>query len=467
MAGSRKSRPSDLPERLRAALGRHVAPGARLTLALSGGVDSIAALDLLAALAPAYPYALDCLHVNHGISPNAAAWARFARAAARRYGLACAVKRVDLAPYRARGLEGAARAARYAAFARVRSDFVVLAQHQDDQAETVLLQLVRGAGVAGLAAMPVVRNHADRGAPKLLRPLAGASRAEIEAYARARGLAWVEDETNRDEARARNFVRQRVMPLLRELNPQAAAALARSAAHLAEANALLQALAELDATESARNGRFSVAALAGLARPRAKNALRWHLAAAGVDPPSSAQLEELLDQVLGARDDARVHIALAGGDVRRYRGEVWVVAKRAAPARDFRARWAGEPRWRLPELGGMLRFTPARGEGLSRRALIDGPVEVRARRGGERLQPDAKRPRRALKHLLQEAQIPPWERAGLPLLFCGRRLAFVPGIGLDAGLRAKPGEAGLVVTWQPLVEGRALRRQTTAKPMLK
>lgn len=440
-----------------------MAPGARLTLALSGGVDSITLLDLLAGLASAHPFALDCLHVNHGISPNAATWARFARAAARRYGLCCAVKRVDLTPYRAHGLEGAARAARYAAFARVPSDFVVLAQHQDDQAETVLLQLVRGAGVAGLAAMPVVRTHPGRAAPGLLRPLAAASRAEIEAYARDRHLDWVEDETNRDEARARNFVRHRVMPLLRELNPQAAASLARSAAHLAEANALLQALAELDAANASRNGRFSVASLAGLPRPRAKNAVRWHLAAAGVDPPSSAQLEEMLDQLLGARDDALVRVALAERDVRRYRGEVWIVPKRAAPARDFRARWTGQPRWRLPELGGMMRFKRTRGEGLSRRALTDGPVEVRSRRGGERLQPDAQRPRRTLKHLLQEAQIPPWERERLPLLFCGRRLAFVPGIGVEAGLRAKPGEAGFVVTWQQLAQGGRLAARQRRK----
>src|SRR5262245_58626390 len=265
MASSRKRPPSDLAARVAAELARHVRPGAKLTLALSGGVDSVTALDILAQLARSHPFALDCLHVNHRISPNAGAWARFARASARRYGLKCTVRTVDIAPDRQLGLEGAARAARYAAFARVRADFLVLAQHRDDQAETVLLQLVRGAGLAGLSGMAPVRAAAG---PTLLRPLLGAARAEIERYARGRGLEWVEDESNADERRARNLVRRRVMPLLVELNAAAAANLARSAAHLAEAHELARALAALDAREAMRDGRLSASALARLPAPR-------------------------------------------------------------------------------------------------------------------------------------------------------------------------------------------------------
>ena len=254
MAGSRKRPRSELAERVAAELRRHVPSGAKLTLALSGGVDSIAALDILAGLAPSYSFALDCLHVNHRISPNAEAWARFARAAARRYDLKCTVRTVDIAPFRRLGVEGAARAARYAAFGRARTDFLALAQHRDDQAETVLLQLVRGAGVAGLAGM----------APS--RP---AGRRELEGYARQRGLQWVEDESNADERYARNFVRRRVMPLLADLNDAAAANLARSAAHLAEAHELARALAALDAGDAVRDSRLSAAALARLPRASA------------------------------------------------------------------------------------------------------------------------------------------------------------------------------------------------------
>jgi len=463
MASSRKRPPSDLPERVRSRLLEHVPRGARVTLALSGGVDSIAALDLLARLAPAHPFTLSCLHVNHGISPNAGDWARFARAAARRYRVRCAVRAVDLAPYRKLGLEGAARAARYAAFARVDADFVVLAQHQDDQAETVLLQLLRGAGLPGLAAMPVIRDQAARNAPRLLRPLLDAARAEIEAYARQRHLEWIEDETNADERRARNRLRRRVMPLLRGLNPEAAANLARSAAHIAEAEELAQALAEIDARDATEGGRLLVAALARMPRPRAKNVLRWVLSAAGGRAPDSAQLDDLLRQLLTAREDGVVRVAVEDLEVRRFRGAVWVVARSGKPRRDWRSRWDGRRTWPLPELGGVLRFEEADSAGISAVAVARGPVEVRLRGGGERFQPDARRPRRTLKHLLQEAAVPPWERERLPLVYCGGTLAFVPGIGVAAALQAGPRERGVVLSWQRL----AVAPSTARKAMLK
>jgi tRNA(Ile)-lysidine synthase len=460
MASSRKRPQSDLVERVRTCLLEHVPRGARVTLALSGGVDSIAALDLLARLAPGHPFTLACLHVNHGISPNAGRWARFARAAARRYRVRCSVRRVDLAPHRKLGLEGAARAARYAAFARANADFVVLAQHQDDQAETVLLQLLRGAGLPGLAAMPAIRDQAARGAPRLLRPLLGATRAEIEAYARARHLEWIEDESNADERHARNRLRRRVMPVLRELNRAAAANLARSAAHLAEAAELAQSLAEIDARDATENGRLRVAALGRLPPPRAKNVLRWLVSAAGGRSPDGTQLDEALRQLLTAREDGMVRVALGDVEVRRFRGAVCVVAPEGKLRRDWHARWDGRQRtWPLPELGGVLRLEQSESAGISAAAFARGPVEVRVRTGGERFQPDARRPRRTLKHLLQEAGVPPWERERLPLVYCGGTLAFVPGIGVAAALRARRRERGVVLSWQRLaVEASAARK---------
>jgi tRNA(Ile)-lysidine synthase len=463
MASSRKQRRSDLLEQVREQLQRYAPRGSRLTLALSGGVDSMAALDLLARLAPAYPFTLSCLHVNHQISPNAGAWARFACAAAGRRGIPCSVKVVDLAPYRALGLEGAARAARYAAFARVNTDFVVLAHHQDDQAETVLLQLVRGAGLPGLAAMPAMRRQSARRAPSLLRPLLGASRVEILAYARERRLDWIEDETNADERRARNWVRHRVIPLLRELNPEAVANLARSASHLAEASELAQMLAANDAREATRGGRLSVAALSQLSRARAKNVLRSVLASVGIRAPEAVRLEELLQQLFTARQDAAVRMSFDGVDVRRYRDAVWLVSEQRAPARAFRASWDGGRSWPLPELGGTLRFKAVKGKGIARAALKGTGLEVRARSGGERFQPDVRRPRRALKGLLQEAGIPPWERERLPLLYRQGKLVIVPGVGVAAGLAAGPGEPGFVVSWEPL----AVEPTTARKPVIK
>ena len=339
----------------------------------------------------------------------------------------------------------------------------MLAQHQDDQAETVLLQLIRGAGLPGLAAMPAIRRQAGRRAPKLLRPLLDVPREAIERYAHERRCAWIEDETNADERLARNLLRRRVMPLLRRLNAEAPGNLARSAGHLAEANELTGALAAIDAADSTRNGRLSVDALRRLPRARAKNVLRWMIAAGGQAAPTSAQLEELLRQLLAGRDDAAVAVSLDAVEVRRYRGEIWLVAAQSRPPQGFRARWNRRRNWPLPELGGVLRFRAGRGEGISAAALAEGPLEARLRKGGERFQPDRKRPRRALKDLLQEAGVPPWERERLPLLFAGERLVLVPGIGVAAGFHAEPGERGFVVAWDRLV----VERPTRPKAMLK
>jgi tRNA(Ile)-lysidine synthase len=459
MASSRKRPSSDLAERVRVELARHVPRGARLTLALSGGVDSIVLLEILGRLAPRYPFTLDCLHVDHGISPNAPAWARFARAAAKRYGCRCVVRKADLAQHRALGLEGAARAARYAFFSALPSDFVVLAQHEDDQAETVLLQLARGAGPAGLAGMPAARRLKSTSGtaatePLLLRPLLGATRAEIESFARAHGLAWVEDESNADTRRARNLVRHRVLPLLREVNPRASANLARSAALLAEANEVLHSVAASDALGASRDGHLDVAALGALPRARAKNALRWALDRAGAAPPDSVRLGEALDQLLTARTDASVRVAFGAAEIRRFRGVAWIVRPASPAPAGFHAPWPGRVTWRLPELGGVLRLNRARGAGLAAAAVRRGQLEVRLRRGGERFRPDARRPSRTLKALLQESGVPPWERMRLPLLYCDGQLAWVPGLGVAAALRAGPGEAGFEPVWERLEAAR-------------
>src|SRR5882672_10714894 len=229
MGSSRNSSSSELPERVAAALARAISPGAHLALGLSGGVDSVALLSALTELAPAMRFSLRAVHVNHGISPNAARWAEFCAQLCARFRIPFQLETVDIGPYRNLGLEGAARQARYEAFARVDADFIVLAQHRDDRAETLLLRLLRGAGVRGLAAMSPLRALPGTHA-RLLRPLLTVSRAEIETYARLRGLEWVEDESNADTIRRRNFLRHHVFPLLERQFPAVRATVARTAA---------------------------------------------------------------------------------------------------------------------------------------------------------------------------------------------------------------------------------------------
>lgn len=429
-------------------LSMHVPAHARLTLGLSGGIDSIVLLDALAQFAASHPFQLSCLYVHHGLSPNADGWARFACSAAQRYGVPCTVRKVDIGPHRKSGLEGAARAARYAAYAACEADFIVLAQHQDDQAETLLLQLLRGAGVAGLAAMPVVRSlkHSDAA---LLRPMLDISRAQIHAYAIEHQLQWVEDESNADVSLARNFLRHRIIPQFQQLNPAVCENIARSAAHLGEAQELLARLAAQDAALAIADDSVDLALLSGWTLARAANLLRAWIVAHGLRVPSTVELQQILQQLLRARRDAEVLIRIGRYQLRRFQQRAYLFKMRSALPADYQKLWRGRLNWVLPELEGRFCFERCEGEGIARHHLKSSTsLRVRLRQGGEKIRPDASRPRRPLKKLLQEQNLAPWQRDRLPLLYCDEMLAFVPGIGIETALRAQPGEAGLRVRWE-------------------
>jgi tRNA(Ile)-lysidine synthase len=441
MVGSRKSKPGsrsaggDLAARVLAALRGTVRRGDRLLLGLSGGADSVALLDVLARCRGRLGVELGALHVNHQLSPNAGRWAAFCRRLCRERGVPLRVTKVEVA--RGNSLEGAARRARYAALLAAPADFVVLAHNEDDQAETLLLNLLRGAGVRGLAAMPAARG-------RLLRPLLAVPRADIEDYARRRGLRWIEDESNTDTRFLRNFLRRELLPRLAVRAPAYRGAFARAARHAAEAAALLEELALLD---GAGAQALPLAALRRLPRLRAKNALLAFLARAGVEVPAAERVEEALRQALAARGDARVRIAMGAAELRLHAGALHLVKPLPPAPAPLERRWRGERRIALPQLGGVLDMKPARGAGLSRARLSAGPVLIRARRGGERLRPDARRPRRSLKNLLQESRLPPWQRERLPLIYCGDKLACVPGIGVDCEFQARAGEPALAPRW--------------------
>ena len=416
MASSRK-RPSAeqaVSAAVRRLLDAQALRGKRVAVALSGGVDSVVLLHVLRSLAPDYGFRLSAVHVHHGLSPNAGAWLAFCRRLCTRLGVPLATRRVRVARASA-GLESAARDARYAAFARLRVDAIALGHQLDDQAETVLLNLLRGAGLRGASAMPAAAT--TRGA-FCIRPLLEVPREEIVACARSLQLDWVEDESNADEALTRNFLRRRIGPLLAGRFPRWRESLARAARHFAAA--------EVDANRL----------------------LREFLAAQGLRAPSERRLLEMLRQLGAASPGARTAIAHDGAVLRVHRGALTV--DRAGPARPFAPlRWDGEPRLPIPALGGELRFRRVRGEGIDLKRLEATRVTIRLRAGGERLQPDAKRPRRTLKNLFQEAGVPGWERERMPLLYCGADLAWASGLGVDARFRAPAGARGLLPEWHP------------------
>ena len=456
MASSRKSRPNSgdsVEAAVAAALKPLIFPRARLVLGLSGGLDSIVLLELLRRLATPRDFRLSCVHVNHGISPNARRWAVFCARRCEALGIPLAVHCVDLQPYRSEGLEAAARRARYEIFARQEdADFIVLAQHLDDQAETLLLQLLRGAGVKGAAAMPVLRAQggARAGAPALLRPMLELSRRQIAAYAKANKLKWVDDESNADLRYDRNFLRHKVFPVIAQAFPGYRATLARAAGHLAEASLVLDGLATADAKFALSGKRLALAKLQRLGAARAKNLLRMLLQRRGAAAPEADHLEEALRQLFHARDDAAVRVVLGPCELRRYAGYAYLLPLMAEPPAGMRRQWDGTRVWPLAEIGGVLRFARAGGAGLAQARVAARGLNVRLRQGGEKLRLQAHGPTRSLKNLLQEARMPPWERERLPLIYCADTLVAVPGLGVASGWQAVTGEPGWVLSWRPL-----------------
>ncbi len=423
------------------ALARHVSPRARLMLGLSGGLDSVALLHVLLGLRDQHPFELRAVHVHHGLSPHADDWADFCAQLCASHAVELTLHRVRIAHDDASGTEAAARRERQRIFAALDADFLLTAHQQNDQAETLLLQLLRGAGPKGLAAMAELQRRPDWRAAQL-RPLLGVTRAGILEYAQAHGLDWVDDESNQDTRYRRNALRRQVMPLLAAYFPGSSATLARAAALQAEAAGLLDELARLDGAAAIDGNRLDCSVLARLSPPRARNLLRHFIEQQGQTMPNARQLNEALHQLLEAKDDARVRVRLGQMEVWRFRGGAYLAP--LPPAAAEPVRWQGEASLWVPAAGVGVQMASVSGEGLRRDALMAGEVTLGVRRGGERLRLNAGGPHRSLKNLLQEHAIPPWQRDRLPLLWCNGRLAWAAGIGLDADLCAAPGEAGVL-----------------------
>lgn len=451
--------PPDLENHVTAVLGAWLTQGRRVAVALSGGADSVVLLHILKGLRSRLDFSLSCIHVDHGISPRSARWAGFCRDLCRDWDVPFEAEKVLLVRKGGQSLEALAREARYGVFRKLSADCVVTAHHLDDQVETVLLQLLRGAGVKGLSGMPMpdgkLRESAasapvggGAASPAILRPLLEVPRSALLDYARTEGLSWVEDESNADVSFSRNYLRHRVTPLLEDRFPAYRQAILRSGRHMAEAAQLLDELAILDG-HGARDGEFlDVAALLPLNPVRRRNLLRYFITRAGVSAPSTQRLEEMLRQILQAKGSGQVQIRFGAWELGRFQGKVYVFpGEPPVKGLAIQKPWKGESVLKIPELGGELRFHAVVGEGISCRQLEGKPVTVRLRRGGERLRFRFDGPSRSLKNLFQEQGIPPWVRRTLPLLYAGADLACVPGLGVDCAYQAASGEPGWVVQW--------------------
>ena len=432
-------------------LGEQIQSGDRLVIALSGGVDSVVLLHLLTKFSQSQSVQIDvsAIHVEHGISAHSSQWSAFCQTLCNRAAIPLTIHRLKISKQPQESLEAVAREARYKIFRQIQADYILLAHHLDDQVETLMLQLLRGAGVKGLSAMPIVRLFEPGKTLKLLRPLLNIPRSEILKYAQLHNLSWVTDESNQDISYDRNFLRHQIFPALEQRYPAYRKTLSRSTRHLGEAAYLLDELAKTDIENTMYSGKLSLRGLRKLDFVRAKNLLRYLLAQQTVRLPSSVKLEEILRQLRNIQNDNQFRFVIDTLEIRCHRGLIEFLASDFSSESISPVIWHGEQYLTLEPLKGVLEFTRHNNAGIDLAKLDQSIVTIRSRSGGERFQPDCKRPQRSLKKILQEAAIPPWERRTLPLLFCEDQLVWVAGIGINCNFQTPEGSTGLVVTWHP------------------
>ncbi|WP_202369568.1 tRNA lysidine(34) synthetase TilS [Pseudomonas sp. MWU318] len=437
---------SDLPSRLMLSL-EPWRNAAHWRIAFSGGLDSTVLLHLLAHLARHHSLpALSAIHIHHGLQAAADVWPEHCQSVCDALGVSLQVIRVSVQP--GASLERAAREARYAAFTSLtEADEVLLTgQHRDDQAETLLFRLMRGAGVRGLSAMPAQR---PLGQGTLLRPMLDITRSELEAYARAHQLHWIEDPSNQDRHFSRNYLRHQVLPLLTARWPQAQASMVRSAAHLREAQSLLDELAQLDLAQASTPSEFpwlglpslELAPLANLSAARQRNALSHWLQPLTRLPDTDHWSG--WDDLCGAANDASPVWRLADGELHRSAGRLWWLSG------DWLRAPTGSGEW--PDPSTALRLANNGRVMFSGQTPV-GPLRIGYRQGGEVMHL-AERGHRDLKRLLNERGVPGFVRGRLPLLFRGAELLAVANLpGLDG-----QGQDGWKLHWQPTDEDQGLR----------
>jgi tRNA(Ile)-lysidine synthase len=435
------------PERLRAILERGLQEAgvtpAGYCIALSGGLDSTVLSAALAISGARHGLSLRAIHVDHGLHPDSAQWSAHCRLLAERLGVPCEIVAVDARPAAGESPEAAARAARYDALAaRLQPHEVLLtAHHGDDQLETVLLQWLRGGGLSAVAGMRPLMPFA---AGWLARPLLGFKRADLEAWARAQGLAWLEDPSNADPRFDRNYLRLEILPRLRARWPAAAVTVARVAEQAAETLDVAAEVSAADLATLVEGETLLLERLESLPVARQRLALRAWLRLRAVAVPPAATLEALRRDMLRADDDRMPVTRWPGAVVRRYRGRLYA-AENDAPADWHPGHWSvGEPFGLGTD--GRLELVAATGVGLSRERLADG-LEVAPRPEGGAFRPAGHPHHREVRKWLQEHGVLPWRRAALPFVRAGGEIVAIGDLAYGGALAAASGEPSWRVVW--------------------
>lgn len=424
-------------------------------VAYSGGMDSHVLLHSLAGLRDSLNLApVNAIHINHGLSEQAGDWVRHCQSTCEQLAIPLKIINVDARPVSGQSPEEAARQARYSALASVLQENACLltAHHRRDQAETLMLQLLRGGGVQGTAAMPQWCEFAKGMHPNCihLRPLLDCSHEQLLAYAAAHQLDWIDDDSNTDTRFDRNYLRHQVMPGLRQRWPAVDATLARVARRHAETAELLNDLAATDLidVQAGSSDCLDRTALNSLPDARQRNLIRYWLAQQQLTVPGHARLEEVLRQVHQAGADTMPCVSWPGGEIRRYRNGVYAMH----PLQPFNHRqpvhWPDQDRVQCPDQQGYIERHYEKNNGIRADIWQQARISVRYRCGGEAFRPAGQAHHRSLKNLFQEWGVPPWLRSRTPLLYVDEELAAVIGYKTCAKYAAAAGEPGYVLQWQ-------------------
>ncbi|MES4614371.1 MAG: tRNA lysidine(34) synthetase TilS [Ewingella sp.] len=447
---------SPTPNPVLAELIKHIGSERKLCVAFSGGLDSSVLLDALVKLRDSqWPeMALRAIHVHHGLSQFADSWVSHCEAFCQQRGVPLEVIRVRVDSQQD-GIEAAARKARYQAFASslAGDECLLTAQHLNDQCETFMLALKRGSGPAGLSSMAA---SASRQHYRLLRPLLSLSRQQLEDFASAANLSWIEDDSNGDARFDRNFLRLEVLPALYQRWPHFPEAVARSAALCAEQESLLdELLAESLQTLQASDGSLQIEPMLAMSSPRRQALLRRWLAQLGAKMPSREQLQRIWDEVAICRDDAEPQFRLNTLSIRRFRQRLYLLPASLPSLREVVVPWNIATELSLPEGLGCLTVEmltdssleglrlPASDEAVTIRFAAQGRVEKVGRQGG-----------RSLKKLWPELGVAPWERERTPLMFYNEQLVAAPGLFITQQGRAEQGQQAYQILWRKAVAGR-------------
>ena len=411
-------------------------------LAYSGGVDSHLLLHLLVKIKAQLKAGLTAVHINHGFSQKASAWQQHCQATCQHYGVAYRAFKLDKTPGKQYS-EAWAREKRYQILGRIlqAGDVLLTAHHMNDQAETMLLHLLRGAGPAGLAAMPIVRQFS---VGLLVRPLLAFSKAEIKYYANKESLHWIEDESNDEIAYDRNYLRHEIIPSLLDRWPAAIRTINRAAQHQAEINKLMTEILAPDVADICPDDSLDIAQLNELSKVRKSYLLRHWLKRNKLPVPGKALIDKLSSEIIHAGRDRNPCIAWPGAEVRRYRNRLYAMCPQTHDPQQ-------KIRWHLPAVLklplGKLSAKRLQGAGIKQAAVLNDTLEIRYRQGGEKIKPVGSAHTRQLKKLFQAQGIPPWRRDRIPLLYLENKLIAVSNLWIDSLYAASATEAGWKIEW--------------------